>query len=198
MTYPFDLVSSRGDLLCRGCWPCHWLAQFASLPAWIGRVNTYPRKQCTLRFREQGNYEYFMMDWTRLVSEWVRTRLVINLLEIIVKQLPRDCMLQGYMFASLNGDEQISVGIWWTSALLSLSLSLSWSLSLSLLIAVVAVVVVVVAIVVVVVVAAAIVVVAVVVVVVSVVRPSQSAASHCNHRTCSERTDSSDPSWDDG
>ena len=34
-----------------------------------------------------------MMDWTRLVS---------NLLKHISKKLPRDCMLQGYMFASLK------------------------------------------------------------------------------------------------
>ena len=33
------------------------------------------------------------MDWTRLVS---------NLLKMIAKKLPRDCMLQVYMFASLT------------------------------------------------------------------------------------------------
>ena len=38
------------------------------------------------------NSEYFRMDWTRLVSK---------LLQIIPKKLPRDCMIQGYMFASL-------------------------------------------------------------------------------------------------
>ncbi len=43
--------------------------------------------------REHGNYDYFMIDWTRLVS---------NLLEIITQKLPWDSMLQGYMFASLN------------------------------------------------------------------------------------------------
>ena len=37
-----------------------------------------------------------MMDWTRLVS---------NLLKLITKKLPRDCVLQGYMFASLREDE---------------------------------------------------------------------------------------------
>ena len=39
-----------------------------------------------------------MMDWTRLVS---------NLLKHITKKLPRDCMLQGYMFASLGTVPQI-------------------------------------------------------------------------------------------
>ena len=35
------------------------------------------------------------MDWIRLVS---------NLFRLIPKKFPRDCMLQGYMFASLRHD----------------------------------------------------------------------------------------------
>ena len=46
------------------------------------RVKVYPWKHVPL---EQGNYEYFMIDWTRLVS---------NLLICFQKQLPRDCMVQ--------------------------------------------------------------------------------------------------------
>ena len=60
-------------------------------PFWSGEH--VPLETCTLRFWEQGNYEYFMMDWTRLVT---------NLLKIITKRLPRDCVLQGYMSASLT------------------------------------------------------------------------------------------------
>ena len=57
---------------------------------------------CTRRFRERVNDGYFMMDWTRLVS---------NSIKMIPKKLPRDCMLQGYMFATLRNGyhvEQVS------------------------------------------------------------------------------------------
>ena len=61
-------------------------------PVLVGHANMYPWKHVPLDF-EQGNSEYFMMDWTRLVSDS---------LNIITKKLPRDCRLRGYMFASLN------------------------------------------------------------------------------------------------
>ena len=56
----------------------------------FGHVNRYPWKHVPLDFENREILS--MMDWTRLVS---------NLLKIIPKKLPRDCMLQGYMFASL-------------------------------------------------------------------------------------------------
>ena len=68
----------------------------------FSRVNSVPLETCALRLREQGNSEHLMMDWTRLVS---------NLLKLIAKKLPRDCMLQGYMFASLNINITIIINV---------------------------------------------------------------------------------------
>ena len=63
------------------------------MPCMTWSCKDVPLESFTLRCWGLDNYEYFMMDWTRLVSK---------LLKLMPKKLPRECMLQGYMFASSN------------------------------------------------------------------------------------------------